>query len=747
MTTNNKLEEKRGLGFGTAPVFLASISTILGAIMFLRFGYAVGNVGLFGVLMIIILGHMVTIPTALAIAEISTNRQVEGGGEFFIISRSFGNTIGGTIGIPLYFSQAISAAFYMIAFAEAFSPLAGWFQKITGIAFDPRIVSIPSSVILMVIVIFRGAAIGVKALWVVAAILLSALISFFIGSPVDGFNMSELRLFNTVESPAPFILVFSICFPAFTGMTAGVGLSGDLANPRKSIPLGVLSATIIGMFVYVAEVVKLTLSAPPELLVNDQLVMAKIAAWGPIIPIGLASATISSAIGSILVAPRTLQALARDRILFSPKLNKLLAAGVGHANEPRNATLVTAAIVLFTIALGNIDFVARIISMFFMITYGTLCIISFLEHLAARPAYRPSFRSRWYISLMGAVICFLIMFQMDFLYATLAVIIIVTLYRKIQSSREGLSNDLSEILYGFITQTTRYLRLKMQKRGAGRHPGDWRPSIIMINSRTFDRTAHLQFMQWLCYRYGFGTYLHFIQGVLNKETFRESRKLQKKLVTEFQDMEIGFYIDTIISPSMTSALAQSLQVPGISGMANNTILFEFSVHDSKDALREVYDSCLLAGTTYMNTLILRHGDHHFGNFSDIHIWFTWHDYNNGGLMILLSYILLAHPEWQEAEISIFAAFPKEDVGKEKNKLQEMIRSGRIPIAEKNMRIIPTDDSTDFSRLVETRSSSADLVILGFTEERLKEKGIAIFQRHPGLKETLFVSARQRILID
>ena len=747
MTANNRLEEKRGLGFGTAPVFLASISTILGAIMFLRFGYAVGNVGLFGVLMIIILGHMVTIPTALAIAEIATNRQVEGGGEFFIISRSFGNTIGGTIGIPLYFSQAISAAFYMIAFAEAFSPLAGWFQELTGILLDPRVVSIPSTFILMVVVIFRGAAIGVKALWVVAAILSATLTSFFLGSPVDRFNMSELKFFNTVENPAPFILVFSICFPAFTGMTAGVGLSGDLANPRKSIPLGVISATVTGIIVYIAEVVKLSLSAPPEMLANDQLIMAKIAIWGPIIPIGLASATISSAIGSILVAPRTLQALARDRILFSLKANKLLAAGVGQANEPRNATLATAAIVLFTVTLGNINFVARIISMFFMITYGTLCIISFLEHFAARPAYRPSFRSRWYISLLGAVICFLLMFQMDFLYATFAIIVITALYRKIQSSHEGMSNDLSEILYGVITQTTRYLRLKMQRRAIGRHPGDWRPSIIMINSRTFDRTTPHQFMEWLCYRYGFGTYLHFIIGVLNKETFRESRKIHKKLMAEFQDVEIGFYIDTIISPSMTSALAQSLQIPGISGMSNNTILFEFSVHDDDEVLKEIYGSCALADSIYMNILILRHGDYHFGNLANIHIWFTWHDYNNGGLMILLSYILLAHPKWHKAEISIFAAFPKEDVEKEKNKLKEMINSGRIPIAEKNIRIIPTDDSTDFSRLVETRSSSADLVILGFTEERLKEKGPSLLKRHPALKETLFVSARQRILID
>ena len=94
--------ETPGYGFGTTPVFLASLSTILGAILFLRFGYAVGHLGVFGALLVVALGHLVTIPTALAIAEIATNRRVEGGGVYFMISRSFGITIGGTIGITLY---------------------------------------------------------------------------------------------------------------------------------------------------------------------------------------------------------------------------------------------------------------------------------------------------------------------------------------------------------------------------------------------------------------------------------------------------------------------------------------------------------------------------------------------------------------------------------------------------------------------------------------------------------------------
>ena len=137
--------------FGTAPVFFTAISTILGAILFLRFGYAVGTVGFFGIILILILGHMVTIPTSLAISEIATNKRVEGGGEYFIISRSFGLNIGATIGLALFFSQAISLAFYVIAFTEAFSPLFSYVHTHWGFDLPRQVISIPAMIILSIL--------------------------------------------------------------------------------------------------------------------------------------------------------------------------------------------------------------------------------------------------------------------------------------------------------------------------------------------------------------------------------------------------------------------------------------------------------------------------------------------------------------------------------------------------------------------------------------------------------------------
>ena len=426
--------KSRGHGFGTAPVFLAGISTILGAILFLRFGYAVAHTGVFGAFLIILIGHAITIPTALAIAEISTNLKVEGGGEYFIISRSFGSMVGGTIGISLYFSQAISIAFYMLAFAEAFTPAFGWFQGLTGIEPQTWMISIPATVLLLVLMITKGADLGVAVLWVVVMTLGLSLFMFFIGSSSSA--SPGLDIFAKVQNPDKFFVVFAIIFPAFTGMTAGVGLSGDLKNPRKSIPLGTLSATLAGMVIYFFVVIKMAYSLSPEELAADQFVMSKIAVWGPIIPIGLAAASISSAIGSILIAPRTLQALGGDQVFPSATVSKFLAKGRGEANEPMNATIFTAGIVFAVVALGNVNFVAQIISMFFMITYGFLCLVSFLEHFAGNPSYRPTFRSKWYLSLIGALACFIMMFQMAPVYAFLSLIAIVVIYLSLKRGRE-----------------------------------------------------------------------------------------------------------------------------------------------------------------------------------------------------------------------------------------------------------------------------------------------------------------------
>jgi len=126
--------------------------------------------------------------------------------------------------------------------------------------------------------------------------------------------------------------------------------------------------------------------------------------------------------------------------------------------------------------------------------------------------------------------CLLMMFQMDPLYAVIAIVSIVILYRGIQKSREGYSYNLGEIFFGAMTQATRYLKVQLQKSRSGQRISNWRPSIVMVNNRSFDRSAPLLFFSWLCYRYGFGTYLHYIRGDFDIKTLRESRKSLSQLI-------------------------------------------------------------------------------------------------------------------------------------------------------------------------------------------------------------------------
>lgn len=724
--------------FGTAPVFLTAISTILGAIMFLRFGYAVGNLGFFGTLVIILLGHMVTVPTAMAIAEIATNQKVQGGGEYYIISRSFGLIIGSTIGISLFLSQAISVAFYVIAFGESFSPLLKWLETNYSISIhDTRVITIPATVILSGMVLWKGAELGVKLLYLVVGTLFLSLAMFFAGHTGYAESVDLPMLLTTVESPDSFFLVFAICFPAFTGMTAGVGLSGDLRNPQKSIPLGTLSATLTGMLIYIFIAYKLAVSASPESLAADQLIMGSIAVWGPIIPLGLAAATISSALGSMLVAPRTLQAIGDDAVIPVRGWGKWLSRGKGKRNEPFNASVVVTLIALVFVALGDVNFVAQVISMFFMVTYGAICLISFIEHFAADPSYRPNFRSRWYISLFGAIMCGWLMFKMSLGYAILAITLMIMLYTllmKFNTEKRGLSN----LVQGAIFQISRQIHVFLQ--GSRRNDADsWRPSVVCISDTSFHRLAAFDILRWISHRYGFGTYIHFMEGYFSRSMAEESKGTLARLIHLADLSDSNVYVDTIVSPSFTTAVSQIVQLPGVSGKENNMVLLEFNKDAPGEDIRRIQENYALIASGGFDICVLASSDRAFGYKKEIHIWLSQSDYDNASLMVLLAYIIFGHREWKGSEIKVFSVVSDSETEEEKAEIREMIKTGRIPISERNLEIIPAGRGMDKRSLIKEKSCDADLIIIGFRGEAVKRLGTEVFEGYEAVGNILFVN--------
>jgi len=475
-------------------------------------------------------------------------------------------------------------------------------------------------------------------------------------------------------------------------------------------------------------------------------VMTRIAVWPPIILIGLACATLSSAVGSLLVAPRTLQALAADGIAPWKHLNQVLASGIGDANEPRNATRVTAVLAILTVAGGSIDFVARIVSMFFMVTYGSLCAISFLEHFAGRPSYRPSFRSRWYLSLLGAVLSFLLMFQMDPGYALLSILGMAAVYLGLRGQGGG-EDDLAGIFRAVMTQTTRHFQIMLQRTAHERGDREWRPNLIVVGERTFERSAPLQLLTWLCRRQGFGTYLHLTRGELDGATVEGNERLIPRLVGLTEARQSAVVIQPLVAPSPHAALSQALQMPSVTGRRFNSTLLEFMPQDGDALLGEVCEGVTLAWESRISPLVLRHGERFFGSRRDVHLWLTWNDEGNAHMMILLAYVLLGHPDWRNAEIRIFAAFPREQVGEQRIRIAGLIEAGRLPIARRNLRIVPTDDASGFEELVAARSEQADLVLLGFTPAKIEQRGMSYLRRHARLGDVLYVSAAEKIVID
>ncbi len=607
-----------------------------------------------------------------------------------------------------------------------------------GFTLPRQVISIPVMVGLAVLILKKGASMGVKALYIIVGILAISLIMFFLGK--TGYAANPDLEFQGLEfrNTGDFFVVFAIIFPAFTGMTAGVGLSGDLKNPSKSIPLGSILATVIGMIIYFFVIYKLAISVSPEEMINNQLVMSKIAIAGfLIIPLGLAASTFSSALGSILVAPRTMQALAVDGSFPGKKINGWVAAN-DKKGEPKNATLITALIAIVFVAIGDVNAVAGVISMFFMVTYGAICLISFLNHFGASPSYRPSFKSKWYISLIGFVVSVWVMFKIDATYAIVSLIMMTLLYLYISYSNKH-RKGLQSIFANAIFQMNRNIQVYLQKSSNSKTENEWRPSAICISKSTFNRSEVFKLLNWISYKYGFGTYLHLIEGYYSKATVDESRDDIQKIIEKFRHTNNQIYVDTIISPSYTSSIAQAIQMPGVAGMENNMVIFDYD-KESNENLDNIIDNLSLIRSGNFDICILASTGKHIEYYNGIHVWISSSDTDNANLMILLSFIILGHPDWKKSTIMIFDVCEESDEKAVRKRLEKLVQTGRLPISEHNIEIVKQPKDSSVKAIINEKSADAALTIVGLRTEAVKHDKEKVFAGYDRLGSMLFVNS-------
>lgn len=445
-------EKRISKKFGTfAGVFTPTLLTILGVIMFLRQGWVVGNAGLGGAILIILLSFAITGATGLSMSTFVTNIRIGKGGAFSMISQSLGLEAGGSIGIPLYVAQGLAVVMYIFGFREGYL----WAMEAWGLFPLPSLAIdlIIFAIIFGITMISTGLAFKVQ--YVILAIIIGALISVglsvfvqpmdnpvvwwgdFRGSPDEGFPGTT------------FWIVFAIFFPASTGIMAGANMSGDLKNPRKSIPTGTMAAVGLSFLIYLALAYWLIKVASINDLTSNYTIMIDQALWGPAVLGGLLAATFSSALASFVGAPRILEALGDHSIVpASAWFSKRTKRG-----EPRNAYFFTAAIVLAAIMLRELNAIAPLVAMIFLLTYAVINLVVSVEQSLRLISFRPLMRVPKIIPVLGLIGCLFAMFIINPSFSLISIVVVIGIYfylmkRKLTAPsgdvRSGLFNALAE---------------------------------------------------------------------------------------------------------------------------------------------------------------------------------------------------------------------------------------------------------------------------------------------------------------
>jgi amino acid transporter len=572
--------------FGTlAGVFTPTTLTILGVIMYIRQPWVVGNAGVIGALAIVLIAVAITFTTALSLSSITTNVRIGSGGAFSLISQSLGLEIGGAIGIPFYFAQAIAVAMYIFGFREGL-------QTLTP-DINPFILDIGIFTLVMLIA-FISTSFAFKIQYVILGIIVLSLVSIYGSLFVNDLNYNFEwfgKYPGSIENNfdgSSFWIVFAVFFPAVTGVMAGANMSGDLTNPRKSIPLGTLSSVIITTFIYVSLIFVAALIASPNELTENYNVFIDKSLYAPIVLAGLLGATLSSALGSFVGAPRILLALGEKRIL--PKSQ--LLAKLSKRGEPINAMLITAVIVIIGISLRNLNTIAPILTMFFMITYAMVNIVALVEQTLGLPSYRPTLKIPIIIPAIGALGSIAIMFVINVIVALFSLVFIVVFYMylvkmNIKSaagdSRSGLFTALAE----WATKKTNNLRQEREVRS-------WRPDLLMPMSMPKELRSSFKLIHSIIYPKGSIKIL-----VMRNENESEQNNLEnflKSAVKKFKESELSVSYTIIDNTDFNTTVNVSMQSLNAAFFKPNII---FSSIDSATSNLAYYNK-LLADTNKNN---------------------------------------------------------------------------------------------------------------------------------------------------
>ncbi|MDJ0734789.1 MAG: amino acid permease [Nostocaceae cyanobacterium] len=714
---DSKSVEVKSSGLGTfGGVYTPSILTILGVIMYLRFGWVVGNVGLLGTLLIVTLATSITLLTALSVCAIATDRVVRVGGAYYMISRSLGIEVGGAVGISLYFAQAVSVALYTIGFAESVVKTFGMNQTYVALI----------TTILVAILALTSAEIAVKAQYVIMGAIVLSLVCLVFGPSLQDVTPQGWGIPENGES---FWVVFAVFFPAVTGIMSGVSMSGDLRNPSRSIPTGTLAAVGTGYLVYMLLPLLIATRADTATLVDEPLVMKMMSLWQPAILLGVWGATLSSALGSILAAPRVLQALARDGIL--PSWMSFLGRGSGKNDEPRMGTWVTLSVAIAAVCIGDLNLIAPVLTMFFLTTYLVLNVSASIEGFLQSPSFRPSFKVHWVLSLLGAIGCLGVMLLINPIATVVAAGIVLAIFFWLQ--QRELTTTWGDVRRGIWMAL---LRTGIYQIDSVEDTKNWRPNVLVFSGSPSKRWSLIQLANALTHKRGFIT----VSSVLpsGSRDLAQQSDLENTISEHLKKQQVQALVRVVTAPDPFEGMLQLVEAYGLGTLVPNTIL----LGDSEDTSRRDNYCNMIAQLHYAkrSVMVLREDpERGFGEYRRIDVW--WGGMQaNGSLMLLLAYLLRSTIEWRDAQIYIKLVVPNQAAAKDaKDNLNTMLNQLRISAIPS---VIVADDRP-FERILHESSEDADVIFLGMatpTEQNFTEYYEQLHNRTANLPTIIYVMA-------
>lgn len=650
-------------------VFTPTLLTILGVIMYLRIGWVVGNGGVIGALLVIGLAVGISMATGLSLSSIATNTRLGAGGPYAIISKSLGLEVGGSVGVPLYVSQALAVAMYVFGFRE------GWlwifpdhpalvvdlvtFMVVFGIAFVSaefafRLQYVIMVVIAISIVLILGSPVGwrpdAEILWV----------GDWRGSVEDGFTGTT------------FWVVFAVFFPAATGVMAGANMSGDLENPRRSIPLGTLSAIGISTLVYVAVVFWAARAGTAEQLTSNYTFLIDASLWGPGVLAGLLGATLSSALSSLVGAPRILVALVKDGVV--PDVGGI---GTVSANgEPRRAMLASGVLVLAALLLRDLNAIAPLLSMFFLITYCVINLVVLTESSLGLQSYRPTLAVPRIVPLLGAVGCVFAMFIVNPTVSLMAAGVVVALYAMILKRGVTSSNDSRSGIFSAVAEWAAARAIEFEAI----NPRAWKPNFLVPVQDTAELRGDFQLLHDLVAPEGTIKLL----GVAAESRVVDVTERMTRLTREFRGKGVFTTSSVLDSSDLARGVVAGLQSLRSAFFRPNVLFMDLGSQDSDADIKQLWLETQRLKVGF--ALMAHHPRAGLGRRSVVHLWFPAERVaqsvpdalNQGKMHLALLMALRLHRAWK-AEVRIYALIESAEAELAARKwLASLVDLARVP---------------------------------------------------------------------